>query len=434
MGGEGGPDMGGGLPGGYVPPGGGMGGIEEALPATTGYNPLTGQGYVPPGGIQEPAQLPQGAGLTDTSGGVKPTDWLKAEFKKQNPDSEFTDADIIRWAANTGTPNTEGGWEGGLQAGVGPDSDASAPPPDPNLQFGGELPGDPGGEPEDGGDEGTLTGEELRNRIPGRPAPGATRTQPPTQQPPTQQPPTQQPAWQPPERAKTGQQLPDITKGASTVSTPEGYRPGFMKEGQMSDIIGYDPFNMPTQASDFTDPRTQDMMNRLSAPAAPTQNYLQAAPTGRAEGGMIPSEEIDIMQIVQTALQSPDEPWAQEILQRIQSEYPELLEQLMGGGRTTAEPGDMVTEGFIPPFEGSMNDGSVDDRLAITKESLARGGPYEPAAALAPNEYIVRASALDALVPGEGNPEEGAPMMDNLIEDIERKGRRSSRPLDIRVS
>ena len=118
MGGEGGPDMGAGGPGGYVPPGGGMGGIEEALPAT-GYNPFTGQGYVPPGGVpQAPAQLPQGAGLADTSGGVKPTDWLKAEFKKQNPDSDSTDSDIIQWAARTGTPNTEGGWEGGPGAGV----------------------------------------------------------------------------------------------------------------------------------------------------------------------------------------------------------------------------------------------------------------------------------------------------------------------------
>ena len=80
-----------------------------------------------------------------------------------------------------------------------------------------------------------------------------------------------------------------------------------------------------------------------------------------------------------------------------------------------------------------MNDGSVDDRLAVTKESLARGGPYEPAAALAPNEYIVRASAMDALVPGQG-PEAGAQIMDNLVEDIERKGRTADRPLDIRVS
>jgi len=206
-----------------------------------------------------------------------------------------------------------------------------------------------------------------------------------------------------------------------------------MKEGQMSDIIGHDPFNMPTQASDFKDPRTQDMMNRLSAAPAPTQNYLQAAPTGKAEGGLVPSEEVDVMQIIQAALQSPDEPWAQEILQRIQSEHPELLEQLMGGGRTTVGPGDMVTEGFIPPFEGSMNEGDVDDRLAVTKESLARGGPYEPAAALAPNEYIIRASAMDALVPGAG-PEAGAGIMDNLVEDIERKGRTADRPLDIRVS
>jgi hypothetical protein len=224
-----------------------MSGVMEALPAT-GYNPLTGQGYVPPGGVpQEPEPLPQGGGLADTSGGVKPTDWLKAEFKRQNPDSDFSDADIIRWAAETGTPNTEGGYEGGPQAGVGPDSDASAPPPDPNQQFGGELPGDPGGEPEDGGDEGFPGGEEERHAIPGRPAPGADRR--PTPLPEQQwQPPPQQP-WQPPTqplpKSATGD-LPDITQGASTVSTPEGYRPGLMKEGQMSDIIGHDPFNMPT--------------------------------------------------------------------------------------------------------------------------------------------------------------------------------------------
>ena len=203
MGGEGGPDMGAGPAGGYVPPGapspeslttfgtrgsdlegideGGpdMSGVEEALPATQ-YNPLTGQGYVPPGGVpEEPAPLPQGAGLADTSGGVKPTDWLKAEYKRQNPDSDSSDADIIRWAASTGTPNTEGGYEGGTQAGVGPDSNASAPLPDPNQQFGGELPGDPGGEPEDGGDEGFPGGEEERHAIPGRPPPGADRRPPP---------------------------------------------------------------------------------------------------------------------------------------------------------------------------------------------------------------------------------------------------------------
>ena len=56
---------------------------------------------------------------------VEPTDWLKGEFKKQNPDSDASDADIIRWAATTGTPNTETGWEGGPEAGVGPDQDSS---------------------------------------------------------------------------------------------------------------------------------------------------------------------------------------------------------------------------------------------------------------------------------------------------------------------
>ena len=249
--GEGELDMGGGLPGGYVPPGGGgseggpdMSGVMEALPAT-GYNPLTGQGYVGPGGIpQEPEQLPQGAGLTDTSGGNEPTLWARNQFIRANPGKTSpSNKDIFDWMQATGTPNTEGGYDKEPEF-----EDTSMTGGDPNQQFGGGLPGDPGGEDEDSGDEGDLIGSEDHRNRPGGSL-GPTRVQPPTQQPPTQQPPTQQPPWQPPQQplpqSATGP-LPPITQGASTVSTPEGYRPGLMAEGQMSKIIGHDPFNMPT--------------------------------------------------------------------------------------------------------------------------------------------------------------------------------------------
>jgi hypothetical protein len=88
-GGQGGGDMGEGelgLPSDIGAPG--MGGVEEMLPATTGYNPALGTGYVPPGGVQEePDQLPQGAGLTDTSGGNTPTLWARNQYLMANPGS-----------------------------------------------------------------------------------------------------------------------------------------------------------------------------------------------------------------------------------------------------------------------------------------------------------------------------------------------------------
>jgi len=43
----------------------------------------------------------------------------------EHPDPDFSDSAVLQWAAKTGTPNTETGWEGGPQAGVGPDQDSS---------------------------------------------------------------------------------------------------------------------------------------------------------------------------------------------------------------------------------------------------------------------------------------------------------------------
>jgi hypothetical protein len=96
-----------GLPGDIGAPG--MGGVEEVLPATTGYNPALGTGYVPPGGVQEePDQLPQGAGLTDTSGGNTPTLWARNQYLMANPGSTSpSDQEIFSWMQATGTPNTE---------------------------------------------------------------------------------------------------------------------------------------------------------------------------------------------------------------------------------------------------------------------------------------------------------------------------------------
>jgi hypothetical protein len=201
---------------------------------------------------------------------VKPTDWLKGEFRRQNPGAEGTDRDIILWAARTGTPNTEGGWEGGPTAGVGPDSDASAPPPDPNAQFGGALPGDPGSsEPLDGGDEGTLTPgtEDWRNRIPG--------TGPPPLPPEPPQPPG--PSGPAP--------VPVAGTGRTPMAIHEGYRPGYHGE--------YQYFKGP---DDTTTP--SDVMANLGVGAFSEDG----TPTGPAPIGIHPEDvetmtraEIDLM-------------------------------------------------------------------------------------------------------------------------------------------
>ena len=124
------------------------------------------------------------------------------------------------WAARTGTPNTEGGWEGGPGAGVILD-DTSNTGGDPNDQFGGALPGDPGStEPLDGGDEGTLTPgtEDWRNRIPGRPFPGEGQRPPP--------PPPMQPGF------SNEAPVPVAGTGRTPMAIHSEYRPGFMGEYQ----------------------------------------------------------------------------------------------------------------------------------------------------------------------------------------------------------
>ena len=391
-----------------------MGGIEEALPAT-GYNPFTGQGYVPPGGVpQAPAPLPQGAGLADTSGGVKPTDWLKDEYKRQNPDSDSSDADIIRWAASTGTPNTEGGWEGGPKAGVElEDVSKTAPTGD---QFGGALPGEPEGEPEDGGDEGLLFDEDKRNVIPTRPPPGADRRPPPPQeQPPWQPPPQQQPPWQQPQpQQPAGPGLfEQMTAGSDApIGSPFA--------------SGYDPNAMPTTAAQFTesgDQATADMLNRINTPPT-VQNYIpqQGRPPTqmppppwitRQEGGLIESAGEDeipnrVLEIVSEAVRNGDTQTVMEFKEAVvpdvfsEQEFDEFLMQIQ------SQPMERQAGGIIPG-----NGDAMADNIITTADP---GTPSEQDVAISSGEYVVAGDVVSGL--GSGNTDRGAEVLDQLQDDV----------------
>jgi len=410
---------------GYVPPGG-QGGPEGrgdigGPAAPTGYNPLTGTGYVPPGGVpQEPAPLPQGAGLADTSGGVKPTDWLKAEYKRQNPDSEFSDADIIRWAARTGTPNTEGGYEGGTQAGVGPDSDASAPPPDPNQQFGGELPGDPGGEPEDGGDEGTLVGsEDERHRPSTAPVPGST-ARPPQPQPYIPPPPDRIiPGGGPP----TGG--PPTGGGPLATRAGTGAGSGFYGEQKWfdpnaaapaeRDIGGFNPHELPRTAADFAaagDAGGAGLLDRLNAPAAPVQDYL--TPQGAAEGGLIDQVPPEIVQKLAEAAQQIESPGSQQIIQEAikmlgADVVNEIITMVQQQGPMMGQP-QMDRGGLI---NGGGGDAMADD-IYVNAEMGMNG--EKQTIAVSAGEYIIPGDVVGHL--GSGNTQGGAEVLDQFVEDV----------------
>jgi len=452
--------------------------IEPAVPAAPiGYDPTTGTGYVPPGGIpQEPAPLPQGAGLADTSGGVKPTDWLKAEFKKQNPDSEFTDNEIIQWAARTGTPNTEGGYDKEPEF-----EDVSAPPPDPNQQFGGELPGDPGGEPEDGGDEGSLIGEDQRHAIPTRPPPGADRRPPP---------PRPQPYIPPPiERIIPG-------GGPTTGGPPAGGGPlatragtgagsGFYGEQKWfdpdapdpakRDIGGFSPHELPRTAADFTaagDVGGAGLLDRMNAPAAPVQDYLASPtkpitqlppppPITRQEGGVvsqpIPLDQVpeDIIEKIASAVENIESfesqqdiqdaigdlggdkralDTVQQIIAIIRQQYSQIPAQVGMSGMPSQPP--MGMPGQPPQMDrgGLINGGGGDamaDDIYVDAEMGMNGERQK--IAVSAGEYIVPGDVLAHL--GSGNTNEGGEVMDQFIEDVrvQRTGSpEQPSPIDLR--
>ena len=176
----------------------------------------------------------------------------------------------------------------------------------------------------------------------------------------------------------------------------------------MSPMIGFDPFNMPTQASQFQDPNSQAMLARLGAGA---QGAPPPATPGMAEGGTIPPEIIsdeapaEVREIVMAALAGELPPVeSQQLLEEVSKIWPDLIMELTNEMRTgrsqAAGRAGIVTEGLIPPFGDGLpeSSGAVDDRVAVSKDDfikedferrLATGGAIQPVAAITQGEFII---------------------------------------------
>jgi len=293
-------------------------------------------GYL--GGYKEGGSVVQGAMPV-------PTDWLRDQYTQYItsqlpgtiPDPDFSDSAILRWAYLSGTPNTEGGWEGGPGAGVTLD-DISNTGGDPNDQFGGALPGDPGStEPLDGGDEGTLIGsEDERNRPPNAPVPGSTAR--PPLPPPL---PPMQPGF------SNEAPVPVEGTGRTPMAIHEGYRPGYHGE--------YQYFKGP---DDTTTP--SDVMANLGVGAFSEDDQGARTPTGPAPIGIHP-EDVNTMTQEEIAA--------------------------MVGGIGGNEPM------YTPPIEGiiptSADGGPIDPRMA----AMAPPGMGQPS--MAPTEMALSPQEID---------------------------------------
>ena len=310
--------------------------LPDRLPERQRVRTGADGGYL--GGYKEGGSVVQGAMPV-------PTDWLRDQYTQYItsqlpgtiPDPDFSDSAILRWAYLSGTPNTEGGWEGGPGAGVTLD-DISNTGGDPNDQFGGALPGDPGStEPLDGGDEGTLIGsEDERNRPPNAPVPGSTAR--PPLPPPL---PPMQPGF------SNEAPVPVEGTGRTPMAIHEGYRPGYHGE--------YQYFKGP---DDTTTP--SDVMANLGVGAFSEDDQGARTPTGPAPIGIHP-EDVNTMTQEEIAA--------------------------MVGGIGGNEPM------YTPPIEGiiptSADGGPIDPRMA----AMAPPGMGQPS--MAPTEMALSPQEID---------------------------------------
>ena len=330
-------------------------------------------------------------------GGTHATQWLRNQYLMANPGTNtgVTDTDIFAWAQANGVPNTEGGYE--QQQGQ---YDTSRPGNRYRNQFGGGLPGEEGGWDEGDSEWWTNEGDwDGRGYNPMGNRYGNRNTVV-----------TQGTPYTPTVPETPGAVAPgELVEVANTPH--ENYRAGLQAQTAFAtgegDISGIDPYDMPTDPSDFEDSVTQQWLQSLTPQSAQEGGPIDPSNT------LIPSDSLmaeepspQIEELGRMALLGGiPEPERSNILQIIQEQYPDLYQQLTNELRTkesqSAGREGIVTEGFIPPFAdgGLQSSGAVDDRLAVTKddlvkedfeERLAQGKNLQVAAAVAPYEYIVR--------------------------------------------
>jgi hypothetical protein len=184
---------------------------------------------------------------------------------------------------------------------------------------------------------------------------------------------------------------------------------------------GFDPFNMPTQASQFAnaDPRMEAMLNRMNTEPAALRKLEQpkkedTKAKGKAEGGVVESmqEMPEVMEMLQMALQAPDDPQSQEIISTLmeafgEEDFQKLVASLQAG----------PSQGIAPPMQSGGkipgNGDAMADDIRLTADA---GTPNAQDIDISSGEFVVAGDVVSHL--GSGNTDRGANVLSQFQEDV----------------
>jgi len=227
-----------------------------------------------------------------------------------------------------------------------------------------------------------------------------------------------------------GYEQPAPTIEETTVAAPgegEGLNLFDQPTGQQEPMnifgAGASPFDMPTRADQFEDPRMQAMLNRLNTDPAP----LRKLATGKAEGGVIEAIQQDdagseILQVVAEALQDPEDSENAQTIASFQEAFgddalAELLQMLQVGSEQVEM--DMAEPAMAPPAamqRGGLVPGSGDAMEDNLLGVVDQGQPNAYPVKFSSGEFVVAGDVVAGL--GSGNTQAGAEVLNNLQDDV----------------
>ena len=178
---------------------------------------------------------------------------------------------------------------------------------------------------------------------------------------------------------------------------------------------GASPFDMPMEASEFEDPRMRAMLERMDEPEAPLETYVpEPEAQDKAEGGIIEAmqEMPEVMQLVQMALEAPDDPQSQEIMSTLAESFgEEELQQLI------AFLQDAPAETMAPPMQSGgkipgNGDAMADDIRLIADAGTPQAQPID----ISSGEFVIAGDVVSHL--GSGNTDRGAAVLEQFQKDV----------------
>jgi hypothetical protein len=186
---------------------------------------------------------------------------------------------------------------------------------------------------------------------------------------------------------------------------------------------GASPFDMPTEAAQFEDPRMRAMLERMDAPEAPLESYVPE-PEEKAEGGLIQEMQQDetgaeILSRVAQALQDPENPENVKTIQGFQEAFgsdalQELVQTLSAGQAMQEAPMDpqgamLRQQGGLVPGAG---DAMADNIMGVVDPGKANSYPIK----FSSGEFVVAGDVVSGL--GSGNTNAGAQVLNQLQDDV----------------